>query len=252
MLRQEEIQNLAGREVYDRNDDKIGRAGQVYLNADTDQPEWLCINTGLFGMKESFVPLRDAQIKGDVVYVAYDKAQVKNAPNIDPDESGMSGTQVQELYSYYGKLGWHAPQADDTGQRRDTGRARRDDAMTRSEERMRVGTTREETGKARLRKYVVTEQVQTTVPVRHEEVRVEREPITDANRDAALGGPDITEAEHEVTLHAERPVVEKETVPVERVRMTKEATTDEETVGGEVRKEKIDTEIPESQRRRRR
>ncbi|MFF4985501.1 PRC and DUF2382 domain-containing protein [Streptomyces sp. NPDC001046] len=116
-----------------------------------------------------------------------------------------------------------------------------DDAMTRSEERMHVGVERREAGRARLRKYVVTEEVQQTVPVRREEVRVEREPITDANRDAALSGPDITEAEHEVVLHEERPVTSTETVPVERVRMTTDEYTDEETVRGQVRKEEIDT-----------
>ncbi|KES08178.1 photosystem reaction center subunit H [Streptomyces toyocaensis] len=118
----------------------------------------------------------------------------------------------------------------------------RDDAMTRSEEEMHVGVERRETGRARLRKYVVTEEVQQTVPVRHEEVRVEREPITDANRDEAMSGPEISEAEHEVTLHEERPVVTTETVPVERVRMTTEETSEEETVRGQVRKERIEAE----------
>ncbi|MFI1758849.1 DUF2382 domain-containing protein [Streptomyces sp. NPDC020571] len=119
---------------------------------------------------------------------------------------------------------------------------RGDEAMTRSEEQMHVGVERHESGRARLRKYVVTEEVQQTVPVTHEEVRVVREPITDANRDEALAGPEISEAEHEVTLHAERPVVETETVPVERVRMTTEELTENETVRGQVRKERIEAE----------
>ncbi|MCM1940243.1 PRC and DUF2382 domain-containing protein [Streptomyces sp. G3] len=119
---------------------------------------------------------------------------------------------------------------------------RGDEAMTRSEEQMRVGVERHESGRARLRKYVVTEEVQQTVPVTHEEVRVVREPITDANRDEAMAGPEISEAEHEVTLHAERPVVETETVPVERVRMTTEELTENETVRGQVRKERIEAE----------
>lgn len=115
-----------------------------------------------------------------------------------------------------------------------------DDAMTRSEERLRVGTERVETGRARLRKYVVTENVTETVPVTHEEVRVEHEPITDANREAARSGPDLSEAEHEVVLHEERPVVDKETVPVERVRLTTDEVPSEETVSEEVRREEID------------
>jgi uncharacterized protein (TIGR02271 family) len=119
---------------------------------------------------------------------------------------------------------------------------RTDEAMTRSEERMNVGTATEQTGRARLRKYVVTEDVQQSVPVSREEVRVEREPVTEADRGAAMSGPDISEAEHEVTLHEERPVVEKETVPVERVRLAKERISGEETVSGDVRKERIEAE----------
>ncbi|MFJ5779458.1 YsnF/AvaK domain-containing protein [Streptomyces sp. NPDC093094] len=98
-----------------------------------------------------------------------------------------------------------------------------------------------------MRKYIVTEEVQQTVPVRHEEVRVEREPITDDNRDAAMSGPDIGEAEHEVTLHEERPVIQTETVPVERVRMTTQEHAGEETVHGTVRKEKIDAESADAE-----
>jgi uncharacterized protein (TIGR02271 family) len=81
-----------------------------------------------------------------------------------------------------------------------------------------------------------------TVPVQREEVRIEREPITDANRDRAMSGGDITEEEHEVTLHAEEPVVEKRTVPKERVRMDRDTVTDEETVSEQVRKERIEAE----------
>ncbi len=112
--------------------------------------------------------------------------------------------------------------------------------MTRSEERLQVGTQNVETGRAKLRKYVVTENVTQTVPVSHEEVRVVREPITEANRGSALDGPAISEEEHEVTLHAEQPVVAKETVPVERVALGTETVTDQQTVSEQVRKEQID------------
>ncbi|MBG6215789.1 uncharacterized protein (TIGR02271 family) [Arthrobacter sp. CAN_A6] len=124
----------------------------------------------------------------------------------------------------------------------DTSGPTTDDAMTRSEEQLRVGTENREVGRARLRKYVVTENVTETVPVSREEVRIEREPITDANRGNAMDGPAISEEEHEVVLHAERPVVEKEAVPVERVRLDKETVTTNETVSSDVRKEKIETD----------
>jgi uncharacterized protein (TIGR02271 family) len=124
----------------------------------------------------------------------------------------------------------------------DTSGPTTDDAMTRSEERVRAGTEMQEAGRARLRKYVTTEQQQVTVPVTREEVRVEREPITDANRDRAMDGPALSEEEHEVVLNQERPVVTTEAVPVERVRLSKDQVQDEETVGVDVRKEQIEME----------
>jgi uncharacterized protein (TIGR02271 family) len=124
----------------------------------------------------------------------------------------------------------------------DTSGPTTDDAMTRSEEQLRVGTQQVQAGRARLRKYVVTENVTTTVPVSHEEVRIEREPITDANVGEALDGPAISEEEHEVVLHAERPVVEKEAVPVERVRLDVDTVTEQETVSDSVRKEQIEAD----------
>ena len=114
--------------------------------------------------------------------------------------------------------------------------------MTLSEEELRVGKTEREAGRVRLKKYVVEDEVTQTVPVRREEVRVEREPITDANRGDAVDGPAISEEEHEVVLHAEEAVVDKQAVPKERVRLETDVTTDEETVSDTVRKERIDVD----------
>jgi uncharacterized protein (TIGR02271 family) len=120
--------------------------------------------------------------------------------------------------------------------------AETDEAMTRSEEELRVGTRQRETGRMRLRKHVVTEMVTKTVPVQREEVHVEREPITDANREQAMSGADISEAEHEVVLHEEEPVVEKRVTPKERVRLDTETVSKEREVSEELRKEQIETE----------
>ena len=129
--------------------------------------------------------------------------------------------------------------------------------MTRSEEELRVGTAQRQRGRVRLRKYVTTEQVQQTLPVRRERVRVEREPITDANLDAATSGPELSEAEHEVILREEEPVVEQRVVPRERVRLDKETVTGEERVAEELRKEHVelqdeDGKLGRHERRRRR
>jgi uncharacterized protein (TIGR02271 family) len=114
--------------------------------------------------------------------------------------------------------------------------------MTRSEEELNVGTREREAGRLRLRKWVETEPVQTTVEVRREKARIEREPITDANVGDAMDGPAISEEEHEVVLHAEEPVVEKRVVPKERVRATTETVTDEAEISEQVRKERIEPE----------
>jgi uncharacterized protein (TIGR02271 family) len=130
---------------------------------------------------------------------------------------------------------------------RDTSGPTTDDAMTRSEEELRVGTQTRERGRARLRKHVVTETQQVTVPVQREQVRVEREPITDANLDAATSGPAISEEEHEVTLREEEVVVNKRVVPKERVRLDTETVTDERQVSEEVRKEHIEVQGDQDQ-----
>jgi uncharacterized protein (TIGR02271 family) len=117
-----------------------------------------------------------------------------------------------------------------------------DDAMTRSEEQLRVGRRKVERGRARLRKTVQTERATATVPVEREELPVEREPVTDANRDQAMQGPELSEAEHEVVLHEQRPVVHKEVVPKERVRLGTEKVKDRRKVDRKLRKERIDVE----------
>ncbi|MFJ8719402.1 DUF2382 domain-containing protein [Streptomyces violaceus] len=252
MITREQIPTVLDHPVYDTDGNEIGEAKHVFLDDATRQPEWVSVKTGLFGTSESFIPISDASLVEDHLEVPFPKEKVKDAPNVDVDAGGhLSEDEEHRLYEYYG-IDWDAAwqQASQPGTRRETGTA--DDAMTRSEEQMHVGTERREVGRARLRKYVVTEEVQQTVPVRHEEVRIEREPVTDANRDDATAGPDISEAEHEVTLHAERPVVETTTEPVERVRLTTDERTEEETVTGKVRKEKIEADQPDKDDKRQR
>jgi stress response protein YsnF len=121
------------------------------------------------------------------VRLPYDKQQVKDAPTAEADGE-LSPEEEASLYRHYG-LNYSEARSDSglpQGQGRDavghdTSGPTTDDAMTRYEEELRVGKAQRESGRARLRKYVVTEQVQKTVPVQREEVRVEREPITDAN-----------------------------------------------------------------------
>ncbi|MCR6489858.1 PRC and DUF2382 domain-containing protein [Amycolatopsis sp. OK19-0408] len=263
-------QELIDSAVVDPAGNKLGKVGNVYLADATHQPEWITVKTGLFGTKESFVPLSGAHTDKDGVHVKVDKDAVSDAPRIDAD-GHLSPEESTQLYQHYGlpmprtsadgKMGdrtgrgdrsqGHDPAMGGTGQAmagREKGRERSEadgKSMTRSEERLKVGTEQVETGHVRLRKYVVTEEQQVTVPVRHEEVRIEREPITEADGKAEIG-----EAEQDVVLHAEKPVVSKETVPVERARLRTETVTDEETVSGKVRKEQFEVTDDEAKHRK--
>jgi uncharacterized protein (TIGR02271 family) len=253
MIDQSTVTAMSGATVRDPAGEKIGKVSQVYLDDQTGTPEWVTVRTGLFGGKESFVPLADADMRGDELVIATDKATVSGAPRLDED-GHLSEEQETELYRYYGLTDSVATDAG-TDRRtdfagtagidgRDTSGPTTDDAMTRSEERLTAGTQQVETGRARLRKHVVTETQQVQVPVSREEVTLEREPITEANRGAAYSGGDITEEEHEVILKAERPVVTTETEAVERVRLGKETVAGTETVSGQVRKEQIELDDP--------
>ena len=260
-----------GKDVVGPDGEKIGKLEDVYLDRHSGEPEWAAIKTGLFGMKVTFAPLQGATLVGDELRLNYDKSTVKDAPNVDADAE-LSEDEERRLYEHYGRsdYGDWDRTTDRTTERfgrdedfvatartgtagtdatgRDARRTTTDDAMTRSEEELRVGTAERESGRVRLRKVVVEDEVTQTVPVKREEVRVEREPITDANVDDALDGPEISEEEHEVVLRQEEPVADKRTVPKERVRLDKDTHTEERQVSDTVRREEI--EVDDSAERR--
>ncbi|MFI8434755.1 PRC and DUF2382 domain-containing protein [Streptomyces sp. NPDC079020] len=301
---------LDGLTVYDNEGEKVGSVGRVYVDDDTGRPDWVTVKTGLFGMKESFVPLAGARRVASDLHISHPKDSVKDAPRVDAD-AHLSVSEEEELYRHYGltrkagnlgnkaRTGPGAPTAAGTGAMgaagagaagaagAATGRATTTgttasgaagtgmagagtpmgknpamdtsatsrplagagaersaavpggkEEMIRSEEQLHVGTEEYESGKARLRKYVVTENITRTVPVYHEEVRVVREPLQPGEK--STGTTSIGEQDVEVTLHAERATVRKEAVPVERVRLETNKVTEQKEVSAEIRKEKID------------
>jgi uncharacterized protein DUF2382/PRC-barrel domain protein len=175
-----------GRKVVDRDGDKIGTFDELYLD-ESDRPAWAAVTTGLFGMRQTFVPLSEARADGDVLQVPFGKEMVKDAPNVDPDTQ-LDPEEEALLYRHYGLRGGsddevdeaaHEPAADAEAHTEAPAEADRDDdgvETVRSEEEVSVGTRRRVAGKARLKKHVVTEHVQKVVPVQREEVRVEFEP----------------------------------------------------------------------------
>jgi len=260
---------LAGRSVLDRDGEKLGTIAELYYDHDENRPEWALVKTGLFGSKKSFVPIISAKPSGDELQVPVTKQQVKEAPRADDDQQ-LSETEERRLFQYY-----NVPYDESTNARTATAGAAGSAAvgsaaaasaaedvrtqpsaqahpaasqphtadnrgLTRSEEEIEVGTAVHERGRVRLRKHVVTENVTKTLRLRHEEARVVREPITADNRAGTT--PEIGEAEQEITLHEERPVVQKRTVPKERVRLQTDTHEDQQEVSDQVRKERIEVD----------
>ena len=276
MISSTDLQTIAGKTMHGANGQKIGKIVDVYESTDGSDGTFVTVSTGLFG-GHSFVPLAKATLQGNDVVVPYDKDLVKDAPRVEADEE-LTAPEEERLFQHYNLAGTAptptaAPIAAPTGRPagekavprgtdrkdvdgdgvfddvqdtavgRDTSGLTTDDAMTRSEERLRVGTERVESGRARLRKRIITEQVTATVPVSQERATVTREPITAGNMPQAMDGPAISEEEHEVVLQKDVPVVAKEAVPVERVRLATDTVTEQQTVSEQVRKEQIDTDL---------
>lgn len=273
--------------AYGSDGDKIGKVEQVFLDDNSGEPTFLTVNTGLFGAKENFVPVKGARQDGDRVVLPYTKDVIKDAPKVDADQH-LSPAEEEELYRYYelnynddrtagtdrdrttaaaGTAGVAGTAAADRGvadrgvadrdvadrdvadrdrdavdqDRRDVAATAGDEAsVVRHEERLNVGTQEREAGHARLRKYVVTDHETVDVPVEREEVTVERTPINDTNTRVDNGT--IGEEEVDVTLHEERPVVQKEAVAVEEVGLNKQTVQETQRVEADVRKEQVDVE----------
>jgi sporulation protein YlmC with PRC-barrel domain len=180
-----------GRTVVDRDGEKIGTLKEIYLD-ESERPAWASIHTGLFGLRQSMAPLSEAQLDGDEVRLPYARDQVTDAPNVDPDVQ-LTAEEEDRLHRHYGpgsaaseeapEPGEDAPapaeEATEPGAVAASGgddEEATDDAMTRSEEEVRIGKRVRERGRVRLKKYVVTDYVEKKVPVQREEVRLEREP----------------------------------------------------------------------------
>jgi stress response protein YsnF len=240
MLSNDNIAALIGTTAYDSEGAKIGKVAQVFVDRNSGRPSFASVHTGLFGMRESFVPIEQAEWDGgEDLKVPFTKDVIKDAPKVDA-EGSLLPSEERELYRYYSmddsvevddsadvddssdvddgadlddSSGRHAatgPQTrvDDVPARQDDDRESGrhvdeddvqtpvaasmpdDGSMVRSEERVSVGTERMPTERVRLKRYTVTEQETVTVPVTHEEVRVEYEPTAGDAVDGDVPPPD--------------------------------------------------------------
>jgi len=273
MLSEREVTAAVGTTAWGANGDKLGTVEAFFVDDRTGAPTWVAVTTGLFGTRYSIAPAVDATFGDGGLRIPVTAEAVKEAPQMAGDH--LDPTEEEALRRHYGLTGGAgagmplvapSPAADvapppvvptptvevPAAAQAPPPATPDDGAMTRSEERLRVGTEQVATTRARLVKYVVTEEVQITVPIRREEIRVEQVPL-DAD-DADWGGESLEVPSSgaagpgsegsaglpdEIVLHTERPVVTVEVVPTERVRLRTELVEAQETVTGQVQRERI-------------
>jgi stress response protein YsnF len=293
MLNEREVAAAIGSTAYGPDGSKIGTVENFFVDDRTGVPTWVSVTTGLFGTRHSIAPATEAQVGDGGLVLPVTAEAVKAAPrlagtHLDPDEEqalrahyGLADAEparaepvaaersvdepvvdepfaaepiaaehaVHEpaVHAYADEATAEVPRGEDT-----TG----DPGMVRSEEQLRVATERVGATRFRLVKYVVTEDVQITVPIRREEIRVEEVPLDAVDGDTGedlLQHGDLAEGERpgrhtapddgglpdEIVLHTERPVISVEVVPTERVRLRREVVEGQETVTGQVAREQI-------------
>ena len=232
---QQKLDAWVGHDLVDETGTKIGKIEQIYVEDDSGQPEWLTVSTGMFGTKETFVPLRGMTSDGGVLVSPWDKSTVKDAPNIDADEL-LTEEEQARLYQHYGR----GPGSSETRGTTSGDTARTGDdggSVTRSEEELKVDTTTQQAGKVTLKKWIETEHQTITVPVRTEKGRVVRETITDGE-----AGGTLTEESEEMILAEEEVSVDKQVVAKERVRLEKDVEVEDRKVEADVQKERIEVD----------
>lgn len=216
------IGDWRGRRVLDRDENLLGTLEEVYLDDDGEPTRWAVLDTGTGS--RSFVPLTGAERSGEDLRIAHSREQVLAAAEVEPDGE-LTAQEEQRLVRVYGLDGG-------------------DVEMVRSEEELRVSTEVKTTGRVRLRKVIVTEDVTVTLTLRREEVRLE--PVPDDRTGDETGDEvpseldDTGETLFEVTLHEEVPVVGTRVVPRERIRLRKILVSEDRQVTAPVRAEQLE------------
>ncbi|MBN1094438.1 DUF2382 domain-containing protein [Blastococcus sp. TML/M2B] len=249
MVSERDVSAAIGSTAYGSDGEPVGTVETFYDDDRTGAPSWVSIASGLLGTRRALAPAGDATFADGRLQLGVPADAVSRAPRLGGEH--LSLEEEAELRAHYARAlaestGADGAEPDDEAPRPDEG------GMVRVEEQLRVGTERTAARRVRVVKYVITEEVQVTVPIRREEIRIEELPLDaggddelvtegesldggapDGGRTAPAGLPD------ELVLHAERPVVGVEVVPVERVRLRTELVEGQETVSGTVQRERI-------------
>ena len=241
---------FAGYTVYDRNDQKIGKVDDLFVDGN-DRPEYIGVKMGLLGTHSTLIPFEVATVDDErqTIVLSTDKETAKNGPTFDDDRE-ITPEFENEVYSYYGlqQTGSTEERGAYSGTTSGTEDVDERDELRvqRSEEELTAGTREVEAGSMRVRKRVRTDREQIEVPTRHEEVRVERVPVSGEATEAEIGEDEVV-----VPVTEEEVVVGKRAVVKEEVRVSKAVVEDTEVVEEDVRREEIDVEDDTSYRRAR-
>ncbi len=260
----------AGYTVQDPNGEKIGKVDDLFLD-ESDQPEYVGVKMGFLGTKSTLIPFSIATVRDDqgVIEVSQPKSTVKDGPAFDDDRE-ITPEFEREVYGYYGlqqtgsteERGSYAGYSGEVGpgmREGDTesgefvGHSEDDEGVNqsegsdlddrdelrvqRTEEELAAGTREVEAGSMRVRKRVRTDREQIEVPTRHEEVSVERVPVSGDASEAEIGEDEVV-----VPVTEEEVVVSKRPVAKEEVRIRKDVVEDTEVVEEDVRREEVDVE----------
>ena len=245
--------------VYDRSGQKMGKLDDLFLD-ESDQPEYMGVKLGFLGTRSTLIPFELATVDEErqTITIATDKETAKNGPTFD-DEREITPEFEKEAYSYYGLQrtaetgsyrSYGSYYAEGTTDATDVagGRANVSDQdelrVQRSEEELVAGTREREAGAMRVRKRVRVDRERIEVPTRHEEVSVERVPVSGEATEAQIGEDEVV-----VPVTEEEVVVSKRAVAKEEVRIKKDVVEDTEVVEEDVRREEIDVEDDTSSRR---
>lgn len=241
MVSERDVQAAIGSTAYGSDGEPVGTVETFYDDDRTGVATWVSISSGLLGTRRALAPAADASFADGRLQLTVPARAVSRAPRLGGEH--LSPEDETALHRHYADAADAAVAEEPAGRDHPV-----DGGMVRSEEQLRVGTERTAARRVRVVKYVVTEEVQVTVPIRREEIRIEELPLDapDAaggvvTEGEALGGPADAGGglPDEIVLHAERPVVTVEVVPVERVRLRTELVTGEESVTGTLQREQI-------------
>lgn len=235
-------------DVYDQNDQRVGKVVCMWTNPSTGDLDFLGVKTTWLMGKTHVVPTQGAQANHarKIIRLPYHEDVIKNAPSYDPDED-LDQAKVREVYDYYRGKGGNIPEFQAAGTEAETPpraiEGEEEVRMPLREEELKVGKRQVTTGGIRLRKIVRTEVVQQPVELQREEIEVEHVPASElTEREHEPAGKAFEGEEIFIPLRREEAVVEKEAHTREEVRARKTRETERQTVSGEVRKEEAQIE----------